>query len=130
MILAANSDRRVSVAGAELAVDGDEPGARLGGQAGQEAVVGGGHAGCHGLKIGYGEVANPRVFGSVIHGDDTEQSDLDILVDAIDGKTTLVSLARIQMAIEALTGVKADVLTPLDLHERFRSKVVREAQSV
>ena len=24
---------------------------------------------------------NPRVFGSVLHGEDTEQSDLDILVD-------------------------------------------------
>ena len=32
---------------------------------------------------------NPRVFGSVIHGDDTEDSDLDIFVDEIDGRTTL-----------------------------------------
>jgi predicted nucleotidyltransferase len=74
--------------------------------------------------------ANPRVFGSVVHGDDTDQSDLDILVDAIDGKTTLMSLARIQIAIETLTGFKADVLTPLDLHERFRAQVVSEAQAV
>ena len=64
--------------------------------------------------------ANPRVFGSVIHGNDTEGSDLDILVDEIDGRTTLVSLARIQAGIQALTGIKADVLTPLDLHERFQ----------
>ena len=74
--------------------------------------------------------ANPRVFGSVIHGNDTEGSDLDILVDEIDGRTTLVSLARIQTAIQALTGIKADVLTPLDLHERFRTQVVSEAQPV
>ncbi|HOF30331.1 MAG TPA: nucleotidyltransferase family protein [Burkholderiaceae bacterium] len=74
--------------------------------------------------------ANPRVFGSVIHGNDTEGSDLDILVDEIDGRTTLVSLARIQAGIQALTGINADVLTPLDLHERFRSQVMREAQPV
>ena len=74
--------------------------------------------------------ANPRVFGSVIHGDDTDASDLDILVDEIDGRTTLVSLARIQAGIQALTGINADVLTPLDLHERFRSQVVYEAQPV
>lgn len=74
--------------------------------------------------------ANPRVFGSVVHGDDTENSDLDILVDEIDGRTTLISLARIQVAIQALTGIKADVLTPLDLHERFRTRVVTEAQPV
>ena len=74
--------------------------------------------------------SNPRVFGSVIHGDDTEDSDLDILVDEIEGRTTLISLARIQVAIQSLTGVKADVLTPLDLHERFRASVVTEAQAV
>lgn len=74
--------------------------------------------------------ANPRVFGSVVHGDDTEDSDLDILVDEIDGKTTLISLARIQVAIHALTGIQTDVLTPLDLHERFRTQVVTEAQMV
>ena len=73
---------------------------------------------------------NPRVFGSVIHGADTEDSDLDILVDEIDGRTTLISLARIQVAIQNLTGVKAEVLTPLDLHERFRTTVVMEAQAV
>lgn len=74
--------------------------------------------------------ANPRVFGSVIHGEDTDDSDLDILVDEIDGKTTLISLARIQTAIQSLTGIRADILTPLDLHERFRNRVVMEAQPV
>jgi predicted nucleotidyltransferase len=74
--------------------------------------------------------SNPRVFGSVLHGDDTDASDLDILVDEIEGKTTLISLVRIQAAIESLTGCKADVLTTLDLHERFRGQVVMEAQPV
>lgn len=72
---------------------------------------------------------NPRVFGSVVHGDDTDESDLDILVDAIDDKTTLVGLARIQSAIEALAGIQVDVMTPLDLHERFRVQVIMEAQA-
>lgn len=74
--------------------------------------------------------ANPRVFGSVIQGKDTEDSDLDILVDPIKGKTTLISLASIQLEIEDLTGIKTDVLTPMALHERFRDKVLVEAQPV
>ncbi len=82
------------------------------------------------LIVAKNDAANPRVFGSVIHGRDTDDSDLDILVDEIDGKTTLLSLARIQVAIQALTGIKADILTPLDLHERFRARVVREAKPV
>ncbi len=74
--------------------------------------------------------SNPRVFGSVVHGDDTESSDLDILVDPISGKTTLFSLASIQLEIQELTGVKTDVLTPKALPERFRGKVLVEAQPI
>lgn len=74
------------------------------------------------------DALNPRVFGSVIHGHDTEHSDLDLLVDPIKGKTTLISLASIELEIQDLTGIKADVLTPLDLHERFRNKVLAEAR--
>lgn len=32
---------------------------------------------------------NLRVFGSVVHGDDTETSDLDLLVDPLPGATLL-----------------------------------------
>ena len=73
---------------------------------------------------------NPRVFGSVVHGTDDETSDLDLLVDPIDGRTTLLSLVRIKRDIESLTGVATDVLTPLSLHERFRQIVLAEAQPV
>jgi predicted nucleotidyltransferase len=73
---------------------------------------------------------NPRVFGSAIHGDDTGESDLDLLVDPIDGRTTLTSLVRIKREVEALTGVRTDVLTPMALHERFRQAVLAEAAPV
>jgi len=73
------------------------------------------------------DARNPRVFGSVVHGDDTEDSDLDLLVDPIEGKTSLISLVRIKRQIETLLGVRADVLTPMALHERFRQDVLREA---
>ena len=33
---------------------------------------------------------NPRVFGAVLHGRDTERSDLDILVDPLPGTTLYV----------------------------------------
>jgi predicted nucleotidyltransferase len=37
--------------------------------------------------------SNPRVFGSVIHGDETDTSDLDLLVDPT-AETTLLDIAR------------------------------------
>lgn len=73
---------------------------------------------------------NPRIFGSVLHGTDTVCSDLDILVDPIDGVTTLISLVNIGMKIEALTGFKADVFTPLTLKEIFMNAVMSEAVSI
>jgi predicted nucleotidyltransferase len=73
------------------------------------------------------EAKNPRVFGSAIHGDDTEESDLDLLVDPIRGETTFMSLVNIEMEVSALIGIKVDVQTPLALSARFRNEVLQEA---
>jgi len=48
--------------------------------------------------------ANPRVFGSVLHDNDSDGSDLDLLVDALPG-TTLFDLGGLQLALEDLLGV-------------------------
>jgi predicted nucleotidyltransferase len=73
--------------------------------------------------------ANPRVFGSVLHGTDTEDSDIDILVDALPG-ATLFDLGGLHNELEALLGVRVGLVTPGDLHGRFRERVVSEAKSV
>jgi predicted nucleotidyltransferase len=72
---------------------------------------------------------NPRVFGSVLRGTDTADSDLDILVDALPG-TTLLDLGAIQAELEEILGVAVDVLTPGDLPATFRAQVLREAVPV
>lgn len=73
--------------------------------------------------------ANPRVFGSVLHGADADGSDLDLLVDALPG-ATLFDLGGLQDELEALLGVRVDVLTPGDLPAKFRQQVLGEAQPV
>jgi predicted nucleotidyltransferase len=70
--------------------------------------------------------ANPRVFGSVARGEDTEESDLDILVDPA-GKMSLFDLGGIQFGLSQLLGVNVDVVTPNALPDRFRSHVLSEA---
>ena len=74
-------------------------------------------------------MANPRVFGSVLHGEDKEDSDLDILVDPAP-RTSLLDLAGLQIEIETRTGVKVDLLTPKCLPLKFRQRVLEEAQPV
>lgn len=73
--------------------------------------------------------ANPRVFGSVIHGADQDGSDLDLLVDALPG-ATLFDLGGLQVELEALLGVPVDLLTPSDLPPKVRAQVLAEAQPV
>lgn len=70
--------------------------------------------------------ANPRVFGSVVHGDDHEGSDLDLLVDAMPG-ATLLDLGGLQDELEELLGIRVDLLTPRDLPLKFRAQVLAEA---
>jgi predicted nucleotidyltransferase len=72
---------------------------------------------------------NPRVFGSVAHGTDGENSDLDILIDPTP-KTSLMDVAKIQVELEGLLGVKVDVLTPNALPDSFRHIVLAEAVPV
>ncbi len=72
---------------------------------------------------------NPRVFGSVLTGDDNEFSDLDLLVDPLPG-VTLFDLGAIQIELETQLGVSVDVLTPKDLPLAFRAQVLLEARPV
>jgi uncharacterized protein len=74
-------------------------------------------------------VRNLRVFGSVIHHSDGEDSDLDLLVDPMPG-TTLFDLGAMQIELETVLGIPVEVLTPRDLPKRFREQVVREAMPV
>ena len=73
--------------------------------------------------------SNPRVFGSVLHGNDCDGSDLDILVDPLPD-TTLMDIARIQNLLQKLTNVTVDVVTPKALPQSFRDKVILEALPV
>ncbi|GAB1386928.1 nucleotidyltransferase [Melaminivora sp.] len=72
---------------------------------------------------------NARVFGSVMRGLDTDNSDLDILIDPTP-ETTLMDVAAIQVELQRLLGVSVDVLTPRALPDKFRSVVLAEAVPV
>lgn len=72
---------------------------------------------------------NARVFGSVLHEEDTNSSDLDLLVDPTF-ETTLMDIAKIQNKLQILLGISVDVLTPKALPEQFRNQVLKEARPI
>jgi uncharacterized protein len=73
--------------------------------------------------------ANPRVFGSVLRGEDREGGDIDILVDAAPG-ATLFDLGGLQMDLQEILGVRVDLVTEAELPKRIRAKVLAEAAPI
>ena len=70
--------------------------------------------------------SNARVFVSVVHGDDTETSDLAPLIDPTQ-ETTILDIGAIRYELHKLLGDPVDVLTPKALAKSFRANVLAEA---
>lgn len=70
--------------------------------------------------------SNVRIFGSVARGDETEESDLDLLVD-LDGDVGLVALAGLAREISEIVGVDVDVVPADLLKPAMRERVLAEA---
>ena len=73
--------------------------------------------------------ANARVFGSVLAGDDGDDSDLDLLVDP-GPRMSLFDIGAIRAEVSELLGVPVDVVTPSALPERWRDRVLADAAPV
>lgn len=71
-------------------------------------------------------VSNVRVFGSVARGEDTADSDIDLLVELRDG-TTLFALARLEQQLTALLGASVDVVPARSLRQNVRASALADA---
>jgi predicted nucleotidyltransferase len=64
-----------------------------------------------------------------VHGDDTDDSDLDLLVEPTS-ETTMMDIGAIRYELNQLLGIPVDVLTPRALPDHFKSVVLSEAMPV
>lgn len=64
-----------------------------------------------------------------MRGDDSEHSDLDILIDPT-AETTLFDIGAIRRELRELLGVTVDVLTPNALPENIRNVILAQARPV
>jgi uncharacterized protein len=69
---------------------------------------------------------NVRVFGSVARGEDTETSDIDLLVDLDDG-VGVVTLAGLRREMTELLGTDVDIVPATTLKPGIQAKVLAEA---
>ena len=70
---------------------------------------------------------NVRVFGSAAHGNDTQDSDIDFLVDLEKGRS-IFDLGGLVFDLQKLLNRKVDVVTEKGLHWYIKSKILREAE--
>ncbi len=70
---------------------------------------------------------NVRVFGSVARGEETEESDIDLLIDYDLEKITPWFPSKLIRDLQTLLGKKVDIVTEKGLKERIRERVLQEA---
>jgi predicted nucleotidyltransferase len=58
----------------------------------------------------YPRLTNLRIFGSVARGEDTEESDVDFVVDSGPG-ATLFDMGGLLEDLQALLGIKVDLIS-------------------
>jgi predicted nucleotidyltransferase len=66
------------------------------------------------------------VFGSVARGEDTAESDIDLIVD-LAPRTGLVSLGSLERELEKVLGVAVDVVPADSLRPKMQAEVEAEA---
>jgi predicted nucleotidyltransferase len=80
------------------------------------------------LAAKYG-ASNPRLFGSVVRGDNDEASDIDVLVRMGTGSSLLDHVGLMQ-DLEALLQCRVDLVNETCLYARIRDRVLAEAVAI
>jgi predicted nucleotidyltransferase len=70
---------------------------------------------------------NVRIFGSVAHGEATETSDIDLLVDTAE-QTSPWFPVGLAAELEELLGQRVDVVTTNGLYWLLRRRILKEAR--
>lgn len=68
------------------------------------------------------------LFGSFARGEQTEESDVDILVEFEDGQKTFDNFMGLAFLLEDLFGRKVDLLTPESLSPHFGHLILNEVE--
>lgn len=69
------------------------------------------------------------LFGSHLHGDDRDDSDIDLLLE-LNQSIGFFKLAEIQLSLEEKLGRKVDLVTKNSLSKYFRNAVIKEAKKL
>ncbi|MGA2144355.1 MAG: nucleotidyltransferase family protein [Bryobacteraceae bacterium] len=82
----------------------------------------------HEAELKAAGIVRLAVFGSVARGDNSPESDVDLLADFDKTKHyTLLTMGRIENRLADLLGTRVDLSSPEWLKESVKNQVLREA---
>lgn len=74
-------------------------------------------------------IKKASLFGSIVRDEQTEQSDIDLLVE-LPETASLLELASLKLDLEEILQRKVDVLTFDSLHPLLKDKILHEQEAV
>lgn len=75
------------------------------------------------------DVKRAALFGSIVRGEETKKSDIDLLVE-FKGKKSLLDLVGLKQELEDVLNRKVDVLTYKSLHPLLKDRILNEQQVI
>ncbi len=75
------------------------------------------------------KISNIKLFGSVLREEETDESDIDFLVECGDD-CSLFDLISMKYDLEEILGRKIDVVTSDSVHWILRDKILQEARAI
>lgn len=75
------------------------------------------------------KISNIKVFGSVIRGEETSDSDIDFWVDCKE-ECSLFDLIALKDELENVLNRKVDIVTEESIHWTLKDKILKEAKEI
>jgi len=74
-------------------------------------------------------VKKASLFGSFVRGENTERSDIDILVE-FEGERSLLDLSSLKIDLEEALGRRVDVLTYNSINPLLKERILKEQKAI
>ncbi|KAF5437721.1 hypothetical protein C5S35_02620 [Candidatus Methanophagaceae archaeon] len=75
------------------------------------------------------DVKKAALFGSIVRGEATDESDIDILVE-FEGRKSLLDLAGLKLDLQEIVRRNVDVLTYKSLHPLLKERILSEQEVI
>lgn len=75
------------------------------------------------------DVKKAAIFGSIVRGEATEDSDIDLLIE-FEGRKSLLDLVGLKLELQELLKRKVDVLTYGSLHPLLKERILNEQEVI